>query len=457
MEKDYRQEIKSGEKYAIDSGIPVKKIDKNPEMWRDPNIWRTPQGGGVIASPAIMGDTIFFGSLDTFFYALDKTTGSLKWKFKAGDVIVASPSIESGMVVFGSQDGFVYALDSKTGKLLWKYRTGGMVPANAGFYEGRIYIGSSNGFMHCLNLDGILVWKYRTGGAVNSTPAFANDKLYFGCYDKHFYCLNTNGELVWKYYVGEWMDNGPTIFANGEEIWTVFGKKRDYEGPASVCFGAYTKNFYVLDAETGDLQWMRRMDGVISWSHPHVYESKIYFGDWSGQLYCLDAARGSMDWKMLTGGKIDTYPVIYSGYIFLGSHDGNIYALSLEGKFSWKYQTGGLVASTCAIDKNILYFGSMDTNFYAIDLETRKVLWKFVTGAGKPADIENILKVVEQIQESQRVFSAWKPEIIKPVYKEDKNVTFFAAPSDHAYAQQQPYRSDSPYTVQKKKKEPWER
>lgn len=455
--ENYKQGIKTGENYVIESGIPAKKIEKNTEMWRDPEAWRTPQGGGVISSPNISDNMVFFGSLDTFFYALDKATGSLLWKFKAGDVIVSTAVIKNDMVVFGSQDGFLYALKAESGELLWKYRTGGMIQANAGFYEGQIYIGSSNGYMHCLALDGTLIWKYRTGGAVNSTPVFFNDKLYFGCYDKHFYCLNTRGEVIWKYYVGEWMDNGPAIFANGEEIWTVFGKKRDYEGPASVCFGAYNKNFYVLDSETGSLQWMRRMDGIISWSHPHIREGKIYFGDWSGQLYCLDAATGSLEWKALTGGKIDTSPVISSGYIYVASHDGNMYALSLEGKFSWKYQTGGLVASKPSLEKDILYFGSMDTTFYALDASTRKIIWKFITGAGKPAPIEDILKFVEQINESKRVFSAWKPEIIKPAYKEDKNVTFIAAPSDHVYASQNTYKTDSAYSLEKKKKEPWER
>jgi len=99
----------------------------------------------------------------------------------------------------------------------------------------------------------------------------------------------------------------------------------------------------------------------------------------------------------------------------------------------------------------------MDTYFYAINIVTQKILWKFITGSGIAAPLKDILKFVEKIKESQKIFSAWKPEIIKSAYKEDKNVTFTALPSDHAYAQQQPYKSSSPYQTEKKKKEPWER
>ena len=392
-------------------------------------------------------------------YGVDRNTGSLVWKFKAGDIIAGSVTVKDNIAFFGSQDGFVYALNAETGKLSWKYQTGGMVNAISGqFYKGNFYIGSSNGFMHCFSEKGDLLWKYKAGNAIFMSPAFVNDRLYFGSYDKHFYCLNTKGELVWKFYVGEWVDNSPTVFSDGREIWSAFGEKKAYGGPASVCFGAYTRNFYVLDCETGGLQWMRRMDGIISWSNPAVKDGKIYFGDWSGQLYCLDAGSGAIDWKILTGGNIDTQPLIHEGYIYFGSYDGNLYAFSLEGKLSWKYQTGGVVISRPVIENGVIYFGSMDTYMYAIDLETRKVLWKFITGAGKPAPIESMLKMIDQIKESQKIFSGWKPELIKPAYKDDRNLTFVAAPSEHAYASQTPYKTDSPYQLQqKKKKQPWER
>jgi len=68
------------------------------------------------------------------------------------------------------------------------------------------------------------------------------------------------------------------------------------------------------------------------------------------------------------------------------------------------------------------------------------------------------LKLIGKVKDEQKVFSAWKPEIIRPAYKDDKNLTFVAAPSDHAYASHNAYKTDSPYSLEKKKKkEPWER
>ena len=44
-------------------------------------VWTFPTGDAVHTSPTVVGDTVYFGSWDGSFYALDKATGTQKWKF----------------------------------------------------------------------------------------------------------------------------------------------------------------------------------------------------------------------------------------------------------------------------------------------------------------------------------------------------------------------------------------
>ena len=44
-----------------------------------------------------------------------------KWFFPTGDAVTAEPTVVAGTVYVGSWDGNFYALDAKTGTLLWKY------------------------------------------------------------------------------------------------------------------------------------------------------------------------------------------------------------------------------------------------------------------------------------------------------------------------------------------------
>jgi len=77
----------------------------------------------VHASPAIADGTLFVGSWDSYFYALDVANGKEKWKFKTGEDheiynqvgIQSSAAVADGIVYFGCRDSNLYALDARTG------------------------------------------------------------------------------------------------------------------------------------------------------------------------------------------------------------------------------------------------------------------------------------------------------------------------------------------------------
>jgi outer membrane protein assembly factor BamB/dienelactone hydrolase len=106
---------------------------------------------GILASALVGGDTVFFGDLAGWFYALDAATGAERWKLNARgagfpgahpmNVFIASPVLAGGKLIAAggtleqlvagtplyqgsSGRGFVLALDPKTGRILWKYDLG---------------------------------------------------------------------------------------------------------------------------------------------------------------------------------------------------------------------------------------------------------------------------------------------------------------------------------------------
>lgn len=108
--------------------------------------WFFRTGDAVTATPAVVGGTVFFGSWDTYFYAVSLTTGKLKWKFALdqqhavepypgenprpynsdGGLVTSSAWFQPGhgsrpdLVIFGG--GYtLYALNARTGELYWKH------------------------------------------------------------------------------------------------------------------------------------------------------------------------------------------------------------------------------------------------------------------------------------------------------------------------------------------------
>lgn len=107
--------------------------------------------------------------------------------------------------------------------------------------------------------------------------------------------------------------------------------------------------------------------------HTGVYESAVNAGNMLTEK-----------WKFKTSGKIFSSPCIYKNTIFIGSEDGNLYAIDKKtGIQKWKFKTTGAVYSSPTINKNTVYFGSLDGYYYAVDITTGKQKWKFNTGGEK--------------------------------------------------------------------------
>jgi polyvinyl alcohol dehydrogenase (cytochrome) len=106
---------------------------------------------GIMASALVADDTVYFGDLGGWFYALDRRTGSERWKLNTRakefpgahpiNLFFASPILANGTLIVaggtleqvvaavptykGSTGrGFVVALEPETGRILWKYDLG---------------------------------------------------------------------------------------------------------------------------------------------------------------------------------------------------------------------------------------------------------------------------------------------------------------------------------------------
>ena len=72
-----------------------------------------------LASPAVLGDTIFVGGSDHMLHALSAADGAERWKVDAGHRIFTVCAGDKAVLVGAGAD--LLALDPATGKQLWKY------------------------------------------------------------------------------------------------------------------------------------------------------------------------------------------------------------------------------------------------------------------------------------------------------------------------------------------------
>lgn len=115
-------------------------------------LWEVKTSRAVLGSPALMGENVFFGSLDQHCYAVAQEDGKPRWKVDLGGPIVASPIAAAGKVYTLTAGGRLTCLEALKGRELWHLDLD--VPEADAFASpmlagGRIYA-AAGGKVHCI-------------------------------------------------------------------------------------------------------------------------------------------------------------------------------------------------------------------------------------------------------------------------------------------------------------------
>jgi outer membrane protein assembly factor BamB/pimeloyl-ACP methyl ester carboxylesterase len=141
-------------------------------------------------------------------------------------------------------------------------------------------------------------------------------------------------------------------------------------------------------ANPGTQKWKFATGSGIYYSSPAIgADGTIYVGSRDGNLYAVNPD-GTQKWKLANGSYVA--PAIGAdGTIYAGS--SNLYAVNPDGTQKWKFAIGttySAVSSSPAIGADsIIYVGFNDGNLYAINPDgTQK--WKFATGGNSSPAID---------------------------------------------------------------------
>nr|WP_319372975.1 leucine-rich repeat protein [uncultured Methanobacterium sp.] len=127
--------------------------------------------------------------------------------------------------------------------------------------------------------------------------------------------------------------------------------------------------------------WSYTTGASISYAGPSIAsDGTIYIGSGDGNVYALNP-NGTVKWTYHTGSAIYGSPAIGTdGTIYVGSLDNNVYALNPDGTLKWNYTTGAAIYGSPAIGADgTIYVGSYDKKLYALSPDG-KFKWSYTTG-----------------------------------------------------------------------------
>jgi outer membrane protein assembly factor BamB len=142
---------------------------------------------GSVTAPTVAQGKVFFTDPYGYLYAIDSATGSLIWKteslgavqagFQPSNYIVgvfSDPIVAGGIVYVGCNDGFIYAVDATTGQIKWHFGAGiGSYPGppEVTVANGVVYCGSPWGNIYALDASDLAtIWQIQTGVGVYTGP-----------------------------------------------------------------------------------------------------------------------------------------------------------------------------------------------------------------------------------------------------------------------------------------------
>lgn len=201
--------------------------------------------------------TAYVASLDHRIYALDAATGAEKWHFDTGGAIATAPVYKDGKLYFGSSDTYLYAIDVQArasnaafpARGEWRFTAGSWFWATPFLSGDTVYATAVDGSVYALSAaEGSQNWKQLVGtrdAGVTATPILVNGILAVPAQDGRIYALDpATGAEKWRYTTDP---QGPIFSALGTDGTLLY---------------AYSQNQRIIavDAASGTSRWTCRTE-----------------------------------------------------------------------------------------------------------------------------------------------------------------------------------------------------
>lgn len=378
---------------------------------------------------AVLGDKVYFGTLDAKLVALDAKTGSLVWETEIADPELGysetmAPTAVNGKILIGTNGGeygirgFFRAYDADTGKQIWNFDT---VPENS-----------------------VGVWATKDASGHDMHRDIEAEKAQFAKTGDPY---KTLGGGVWQnaavdlklnriyFVVGNPSPDLDGSLRPGDNLYTDSLVALDLDTGKYVCHFQYIPHdVWDLDSvsppilidvkdkdgktvpgvvhagKTGYVYVNKRDDcSMIRFSDPMVAQENFWTLPTPEGARMLPGANGGVEWSpMAVNQKLNlayavnlhqpmTYQVQSSPYpdgkLWLGGafkvipgeeQFGNVSAVNYNtGKIKWKVTTpqpmmGGVLATA----GDLVFTGEANGWFRAYNADSGKILWSFQAGAG---------------------------------------------------------------------------
>ena len=311
--------------------------------------WKKGFDAPVTSSPAACSDQVVFGCRDGSIYAFSQE-GDMIWRYQTGDGVGASPCCISGKVIGANYSGDVLCLDMATGEKKWSFAARDKIVSSPRARGDMVIIATMEGNLMALDLrDGSPKWAKKVGDEIWATSTIGKDYIITATTEGSLIKLNHEGEILWSARPGGGIRSTP-LCLEGEDL---------------VVFGTKDKYLYGYSLSGGDLMWRYSCGGEVN-APPAKAGSSILVGSDDGNLYAV-SMNGQLLWRTPLGGTILSKPFVLGERAFVTTYSSKVVAIETEsGEIESEFRAASPIYSSPYIHGDQIFFGSNSGVFYSL-------------------------------------------------------------------------------------------
>jgi eukaryotic-like serine/threonine-protein kinase len=302
-----------------------------------------------------------------YVYAVDLQTGSQVWRFPdkaSANPFDAKPVLTpDGQLIVGGYDKKLYSLNPQTGKSTWQFTNardrwiGGVLVA-----DNMIYAPNADYNLYALNMRGELQWTFAGDESIWGAPVFDGTNVYFGTLGRKVYAVNAQtGKLTWVQKVDGAVLGSPVLGTDN-----------------TLYVGSYAGTVYAMKTATGATLSSAKASSWI-WSGPSLEGDTLYFGDGKGSLYAHPVGGSGKAWNQPLNGAIIGKPLISGDNVVVGTEAGNVYIIDRTGNNLRPFSISGKVYSSPVAAGSLILVAPTGGNAVLVALDlTGAVKWSFI-------------------------------------------------------------------------------
>lgn len=330
-------------------------------------IWSIQEESDMGSGMTLHNDTLYYTNTFGEIKAVDTNSGSLIWRYQTDGKIYSTPVVYNNTVWCASSDSYLYGIEENR---IFKLKNDKPVLSSPVCANGKVMVAGGDGYCRAWDVEtGEIVWEFdKVDNFVVTRPVVEDGVIFFGSWGNEFYALNIEtGDPEWI-----WNNGHTNRMLSPAQVVPVITHNRVY-------LASPDRYMTVLDQFTGEIVWRYNDENNRVRESIGVSEdgNTVYAKTMDGQIIAIDATLPERKIKWISSGEDMGYelaptPLVEkNGVIYSPTDKGNIFAYrASDGVFLWKYRiSNGLINMILPTDNGELYVSSMDGKMVKLRLE----------------------------------------------------------------------------------------